>query len=116
MEVNDEKPETGLSVINACFADVTLYKTENKEGFCIYAAAMATPFTAGTKNYLLAFVPEHLSILSSGKLRELQWENVQTRVLTNGYRDAAGKLMAQQKWTPPRGLSIMFNVASRDEG
>jgi hypothetical protein len=105
-----------MDIINKCFDGVVLVKVENKEGFSIYAAALNSSFGDGNKQYILAFVPEHLSILEKAHLGELQWENVQTRLLSNGYKLPTGKSMPQQKWVIPKGVeNFMFNIKNRDE-
>lgn len=106
----------GEDIINRYFAGVVLLKVENKEGFSIYSAALNSSYGDGKKQYLLAFVPDHLAILEKAYLSDLQWENVQTRTLTNGYKLPTGHSMPQQKWTVPRDVgNFMFNIINRDE-
>jgi len=105
-----------MDIINAYFEKVVLLKVENKEGFSIYAAALNSSYGDGNKQYVLAFVPDHLSILEKAYLSDLQWENVQTRTLTNGYKLPTGRPMPAQKWNIPKGIeNFMFSIKNRDD-
>ena len=104
-----------MDSINKCFSSVTLLKVENKEGFSIYAAALASSLGNDAKPYVLAFVPEHLAIEQRASLSNLQWENVQTRFLVTGYRLPDGRPIPQQKWAIPKDVvNFMFNITARE--
>ncbi len=105
-----------MDIINKCFDTIVLLRVENKEGFWIYAAALVSSFGDGKKYYLLAFVPDHLAFLEKANLKDLQWENVQTRSLPNGYTLPNKQPMPQQRWHVPHDLpNFMFIIQSRDE-
>lgn len=99
-----------MDIINKYFANIVFFKVEPKEGFAIYAAAVRSAFGDGKKNYVLALVPEQVAIISKGYLYELQWQNLQTRLLTHGYN------IPIQHWEIPRNLPLpMFALLERRE-
>lgn len=98
-----------MDVLNAYFGDIVFFKAEQKENFTIYAAALASSFGDGRKQYALAFVPTHMAILKQGHLKDLHWQNIQTRTLTNGWK------MKAQRWDIPKGLPLpMFTIVDRN--
>ncbi|HMP28703.1 MAG TPA: hypothetical protein PKD85_03835, partial [Saprospiraceae bacterium] len=67
-------------------------------------------FGDGKKEYVLLFVPTHMSILDRARIDDLHWKSLQTRILTNGYK------MKAQKWDIPRGGHVpMFSIVHRNE-
>lgn len=97
-----------MDIINRCFADILFTKVDKKEGYMIYAAAVVSSFGDGKKQYILLFVPEHLSILAQAHIYDLNWGNLQTRILKNGYT------LKQQKWVPPKDIQPpMFSLIER---
>jgi hypothetical protein len=99
-----------MEIINAYFGDLLFIKVEKKENFTIYAAAITSSYGDGKKQYALAFVLSHLAILDKGYLRDLHWQNLQTRTLTNGYK------LPSQRWIIARHLPTpMFDIIERNE-
>ena len=99
-----------MEILNAYFGDLLFVKVEKKENFTVYAAAISSSYGDGKKQYALAFIPSHMAILDKGYLRDLHWQNLQTRTLTNGYK------LPIQKWNIPRGIPTpMFDVIERNE-
>lgn len=104
-----------MDIINSCFDGIVLVKVENKENFSIYAASLNSSYGDGKKQYLIVFVPSHLAILDKAYLKDLEWENIQTRILDNGYRLPNGKSMPKQAWIVPKGImNFMFKSRARD--
>jgi hypothetical protein len=96
--------------IGQYFANITFSKVDKKEDYIIYGAAIHSSFGAGKKEYVLLFVPTHMAILDTGKITDLHWKSLQTRILTNGYR------LNSQKWDVPRGAQLpMFSVTDRND-
>ncbi len=97
-----------MDIINAYFDGIIFTKIEQKEGITIYAAALSSPFGDGRKTYALAIVPVHTALLTQAELKDLHWQNFQTRTLTNGWN------IQNQKWDVkrlPRGLQmLMFEI------
>lgn len=101
-----------MELLNAYFDKLVFLKVEQKEGFTIYAASITSSYGDGKKTYALAFVPVHMAILDKGYLRDLHWQNFQTRVLSNGWKIQA------QRWDMRqiKGLATpMFNLVERNE-
>jgi hypothetical protein len=96
--------------VNLFFGKIVLVKVEHKENFTIYAASLSSSYGDGRKQYLLAFIPSHLAIRDSAYLSDLDWQNVQTRLLTTGYS------IPSQRWELPRDVPIpMFNLVNRTD-
>ncbi len=101
------------SIINQCFPGIILVKMERRENFTTYVASLMSSYGDGKKQYLLVFVPDHLAILEKATVEELQWENLQTRILTNEYT-IDGKKLRAQKWNLPKGIeNFLFIVTDR---
>jgi len=101
-----------MEIINAYFDGIVFLKTDQKENYTIYASAISSSFGDGSKTYALAFVPAHMAILDRGYLKDLHWQNFQTRTLTNGWK------IANQRWDlrKLKGLPTpMFDVVERNE-
>lgn len=101
-----------MEILNAYFDKLVFVKIEQKENFTIYAAALSSSFGDNRKTYALAFVPVHMAILDKGFLRDLHWQNFQTRTLNNGWK------IPNQRWDMRnlKGLPTpMFNAVERNE-
>lgn len=99
-----------MDVINKYFGKIIFIKSDLRENHSIYVAALSSSFQDGKKQYVLAFVPQHLAIADRGYLRELQWVNLQTRTMKNGYR------LTTQRWDIAKGLdNPMFTMVERTE-
>ena len=97
-----------MDIVNAYFGNLVFLKVENKENFTVYAAAISSSFGDGKKQYAIAFVPTHMAILDRAYLRDLHWQNFQTRIVTNGYK------LPPQRWDIPKNLPTpMFQAISR---
>ena len=98
-----------MDVINAYFGDIVFTKVEQKEGFMVYVASISSSYGDGKKQYALAMVQPQYAVKERAYLRDLQWQNLQTRLLQNGYRIPA------QKWNIPRNLEMMmFEIVDRN--
>lgn len=99
-----------MEIINRYFGKIIFVKADLREDHSIYVAALSSSFQDGKKQYALAFVPVHLAIINQGYLSDLQWVNLQTRTMTNGYR------IKPQRWEIPKGLdNPMFAAVERTE-
>lgn len=104
MDQNDRE------TIGRYFSNITFSKVDRKEDYAIYGASINSSFGSGKKEYVLLFVPNHMAILDRGKISDLHWKSLQTRILTNGYR------LPSQKWDIPRGTQLpMFSVVERTD-
>lgn len=101
-------------IINNFFNDVIFKKVEVKDFYAIYAAELSSRFGNGTKNYVLAIVPEHLGILREAYLDELEWINLQTRNMNA--KKYQGYAPAKTIWKPSiqKGENIMFDITGRN--
>jgi hypothetical protein len=100
----------GISVINEYFNKLIFQKIDQRENYSIYGAQVVSSYGDGRKQYVLAFVPVHLSILQKAYLRELPWHNLQTRMLKHGYR------LVPQKWeVVPNLPNLFFQIQERTE-
>jgi hypothetical protein len=99
-----------MEIINKYFGKIIFTKADLRENHSIYVASLSSSFQDGRKQYALAFVPIHLAIINKGYLSDLHWVNLQTRIMTNGYR------LAPQRWEIPKGLDTpMFTAVERTE-
>jgi hypothetical protein len=102
--------QSSRKIINRFFEKLIFVKLDKKEEYAIYGAALNSSFGDGKKEYVLLFVPTHMSILDRARIDDLHWKSLQTRILTNGYK------MKAQKWDIPRGGNVpMFNIVHRNE-
>lgn len=101
-------------IINNFFNDIIFKKVEVKDLYVIYAAELSSRFSNGTKNYVLALVPEHLGILREAYLDELEWVNFQTRNMNA--KKYQGYTPAKSIWKPSmqKGENIMFDIIGRN--
>lgn len=99
-----------VDVINRAFESLIFTKAEEKEGYSVYAAGIASGLAGGSHRYVLAFVPNHLSNKKQCKIYELNWINIQTRQLLYSYR------MKSQIWTIPTDINdVLLSVSHRDK-
>lgn len=99
-----------MDVLNQYFASLVFFKAEYKEDFTLYAAAVASSYGDGKKQYVLLLVPSHMAILDKARIGDLHWSSLQTRILANGYNR-----LPAQRWNIPRGLPIsMFQMIDRN--
>jgi hypothetical protein len=81
-----------MEIVNSYFDNIIFFKTDRKENYAIYAALISSSYGDGRKTYALAFVPNHVAILEKGFLKDLHWQNFQTRNLSNGWK------IQSQRW------------------
>lgn len=101
-----------MDIINLYFGKIVFQKVDLREDHAIYVAALSSSYQDGKKQYAMAFVPNHLAVLSRAYLSDLSWVNLQTRTMTtaNGYK------MPPQRWEIPKGLPTpMFTIIDRTE-
>ena len=55
-----------MDLLNKYFASLTFNYIEEKQGYAIYGAAIHSQIAGDKQRYVLAFVPAHLGIQSSG--------------------------------------------------
>jgi hypothetical protein len=102
--------QSSRDIINRYFAKVVFFKIDKKEDYSIYGAAINSAFGDGKKEYVLLFVPTHMSILDKAYIEDLHWKSLQTRLLNNGYK------LKAQKWEIPRGGEVpMFSIIHRND-
>lgn len=99
-----------MEIINTYFSTLVFSRIEEKQGYVIYGACIGSMLGGGSQRYVLAFVPSHLAIKTQARLKELSWENLQTRTLRNSYR------MQKQSYRMQRGLpDVLLQVVKRDD-
>ena len=100
-----------MDLLNRYFGDLVLFKADSRESYAIYAANVSTGILAdGKSHYVLVFVPHYLATKPKAFLRELQFHNLQTRMMQNPYQ------LPRQKWEIPRDApDIFFNVVGREK-
>lgn len=99
-----------MDIINLYFGKIVFSKIDLREEHAIYVAALSSSYQDGRKQYAMAFVPNHLAVLTRAYLSDLSWVNLQTRTMTNGYK------MPPQRWEIPKGLPTpMFSLVERTE-
>ena len=97
------------AIINEYFQNIVFQKVEHKENFIIYAANVRSSYGSADKTFALAFVPTHLAIMDRATLHDLNWSNLQTRLLPNGYP------LQPQRWDiPPKSPAVMFKIVDRN--
>ncbi len=99
-----------MEIFNTCFKDLVFTRVNEKQGYVIYGAGIATGLAGGHKQYVLLFVPSYLAFKPQARIHELSWQNLQTRNLVNSYR------LKGQSWVLPRDISnILLKVQSRSK-
>jgi len=99
-----------MDVFNSYFKDLVFTRVDEKQGFVIYGAGIATGLGGGHKRYVLLFVPNHLAFKTQSQISELPWQNLQTRDLTYSYR------LKNQPWLMPRDApDVLLEVRSRNK-
>lgn len=97
-----------MDILNNCFRDIIFTKVDEKNGFSIYGAGIATGLGGGYKNYVLVFVPDNFATQKHSRIHDLQWQNLQTRNLVYSYR------LKSQHWVLPDDVpDIMLYISSR---
>lgn len=86
-----------MDIINSYFENINFTKIDEKGGFFVYGAGIASGLGGGKKRYVLLFVHPSLSYKSKAKIRELNWSNLQTRELVYSYK------LSNQNWLIKRG-------------
>ena len=99
-----------MEIFNACFKNLVFTRVDEKQGYVIYGASIATGLAGGHKQYVLLFVPSHLTFKTQARIHELPWQNLQTRNLIYSYR------LKEQSWVLPRNIpNILLEIRSRNK-
>jgi len=98
-----------MDIFNQIFKDLVFTIVDEKQGYTIYGAGLASGLGGGTRRYVLLFVPNHLAIKKQARIHELAWQNLQTRQLSYSYK------LKQQYWSPPREDDIILGITSRSK-
>lgn len=100
-----------MQILNEYFNDLIFTYNETKQSYAIYVVAIHSMIGGDKCQYILAFVPDHLGIQKTSKLRDLPWKNLQTRTLSHdSYK------VKRQAWKAPNhnGVDLNLKVISRD--
>jgi hypothetical protein len=107
-----------MQILNEYFNDLIFTYAETKQLYAVYVVAIHSMIGGDKCQYILAFVPDHLGIQKTSKLRDLPWKNLQTRTLPHdSYK------VKRQAWKAPNQLNngtagniynINLKVVSRD--
>ncbi len=103
-----------MDIVNKYFDKLVFTRIDEKETmgqrFTVYGAGINCRFEDGNARYVLVFVPAHLAIKTKANIRELPWENLQTRHLHYSYR------LRKQSWNPSRDLQdVDLQVTKREK-
>lgn len=74
------------SYIESCLEGLVFTRIDTKDSFGVYAVKMGRSSENGYGNYILAFVPIHLALLDRAPISRLEWRNIQSRSIKNGYK------------------------------
>jgi len=103
-----------MELINEYFRSLIFTKVDEKQAtngrsYAIYGAGISGMFGDGSANYILLFVPSELATKRQGRIKELRWENLQTRKLQHRYN------LKKQSWRPSRNLhDPLLSVQKRE--
>lgn len=98
-----------VMLLNGYFAGLMFTRLEQKEGFVLYGACVASGLAGGYKRYIIALVPATKAHLDRCTIAELQWKVLQARVLFRSYR------LREQAWKMTRDMGDMIlRVKQRD--
>lgn len=99
-----------MEIFNACFKDLVFTRVDEKQGFVIYGAGIATGLGGGHSRYVLLFVPVHLAFKNQARIYDLPWQNLQTRNLAYSYR------LKSQQWVLTRDIpDVLLEIRQRDK-
>ena len=91
--------------IDSCLEGLVFSRVDTKDNFGVYAAKIGRSLENGQGNYILVFVPIHLSLLDRALITRLEWRNIQSRSIKNGYKITAQNFARRQ---PP--VVIVENI------
>lgn len=100
-----------MEVFNNYFDGLIFSYIEEKKGFAVYVAALYGQVASDQVRYILAFVPSHLGIQGTSKLKDLPWKNLQMRICPK----SAYKVRVQSWKAPAGSTNINFKVVSRGD-
>ncbi len=100
-----------MEVFNNYFDGLIFSYIEEKKGFAVYVAALYGQVASDQVRYILAFVPSHLGIQGTSKLKDLPWKNLQMRMCPK----SAYKVRVQSWKAPAGSTNINFKVVSRGD-
>ena len=104
-----------MEIVNKYFDTLVFTKLEEKQtpegnSFFLYGAKTQGMYSDGLINYVLLFVPSHLSIKTKAKITELPWESLQTRRISKNYK------ILKQSWKPEKdNEDVLLSVVSREK-
>lgn len=99
--------ETIKSIINYYFNGLSFSKADSKDNYILYVAKIYSAFADDSSQYIIAMVPQHLSIKDRATINELDWHNIQARKIKKEY------LISSQQWNIPRDV-LPLNFILKD--
>lgn len=102
-----------MEFINRYFRGLLFSKVDDRDGFTIYGACIASGLGGGRKRYILLYVRHDVSHYSDGAVRidDVTWTCLQTRELQGSYK------LKPQSWIMPASAEdCMFEITSRTIG
>jgi hypothetical protein len=97
-----------MQYINEFFETLVFKYIEEKQGYGVYGAGIASLIGGDMQKVVLAFVPKHLAVKQQARLASLPWKNVQLRTVPlQSYN------LRPQAWVFPHGMSN-FSIRVRD--
>jgi len=98
-----------MELINYYFSSLTFTQVDEKDGFVVYGACVASGLGGGRKRYGLLFVPVSYRGARQVRIGDVRWSCLQTRELEGSYR------LRSQSWAIPReGEEYRFDVSRRN--
>ena len=69
-----------MEILNKYFESLVFQYIEEKQNYAIYAALIKNMLAGNMGQYIIAFVPTHLGVQKTAKLKDLSWTNLQSRL------------------------------------
>jgi hypothetical protein len=99
-----------MDLLNSYFSNLVFSRIEEKEGFVMYGACIATGLGGGKRRYILLFVPNYLAVKNKSRIGNLKWQNLQSREITHSYD------LPMQQWSIKRDAKdILLEVEKREK-
>lgn len=99
-----------MELINYYFSKLVFTQVDEKDGFVIYGACVASGLGGGRKRYVLLFVPSNYRGARQIRIGDVRWSCLQTRELEGSYR------LKSQPWSiPQEGPEYLFQIDHRSD-
>ena len=104
-----------MDVLLAYFADLTFFSTSSEQGYTKYVAKL-TGQLADSWRTVFVFVPDQMASLTKGKIDQLAWCNLQTRMIKTSSDEPLLRRLPIQSWKPPRNTpNVNLAIVERNK-